>query len=51
MDELMEQLTVELVDAFQSEEYETNVNSTVNASNEKKAKLFSELEKQKSKWR
>ncbi|WP_161998069.1 Lon protease family protein [Silvanigrella paludirubra] len=45
MDELMEQLTVELVDAFQSEEYETNVNSTVNASNEKKAKLFSELEK------
>ncbi|RDB36640.1 MAG: ATP-binding protein [Spirobacillus cienkowskii] len=45
MDELMEQLTVELVDAFQSEEYETNVNSTVNASNEKKAKLFNELEK------
>ncbi|WGL59533.1 AAA family ATPase [Pigmentibacter sp. JX0631] len=45
MDELMEQLTVELVDAFQSEEYETNVNSTVNVSNEKKAKLFSELEK------
>ncbi|KAB8032224.1 Lon protease family protein [Fluviispira multicolorata] len=45
MDELVEQLTVELVDAFQSEEYETNVNSTVNVSNEKKAKLFSELEK------
>lgn len=45
MDELMEQLTVELVDAFQAEEYETNVNSNVNSSNEKKAKLFSELEK------
>ncbi len=45
MDELVEQLTVELGDAFQAEEYETKVNGTVNASNEKKAKLFSELEK------
>lgn len=45
MDELIEQLTVEMTDAFQSEEYETNVNAVVNASNEKKSKLFIELEK------
>lgn len=45
MDELVEQLTTEIPDALQSEEYENNVNSTVNSSNEKKAKLFSELER------
>lgn len=45
MDELIEQLTTEIPDALQSEEYENNVNSTVNSSNEKKAKLFSELER------
>lgn len=45
MDELIEQLTVEMTDAFQSEEYETNVNGVVNSSNEKKSKLFVELEK------
>ncbi len=45
MEELIEQLTVELVDAFQSEEYETNVNTFINSSNEKKSKLFVELEK------
>jgi predicted ATP-dependent protease len=45
MDELIEQLTVEMTDAFQSEEYETNVNAAVNASNEKKSKMFIELEK------
>lgn len=45
MDELIDQLTVELVDAFQSEEYETNVNAAVNLNNEKKSKLFNELEK------
>jgi len=45
MDELIEQLTTEIPDALQSEEYENNVNSTVNLSNEKKAKLFSELER------
>jgi lon-related putative ATP-dependent protease len=45
MDELIEQLTTEIPDALQSEEYENNVNATVNSSNEKKAKLFSELEK------
>ena len=45
MDELVESLVEEIPDALQSEEYENNVNSTVNASNEKKAKLFSELEK------
>lgn len=45
MDELVEQLTTEIPDALQSEEYENNVNSTVNTSNERKAKLFSELEK------
>ena len=45
MDELVDQLIAEIPDALQSEEYENNVNSTVNASNEKKAKLFSELEK------
>ncbi len=45
MDELIELLTVEIPDALQSEEYENNVNQTVNASNEKKAKLFNELEK------
>ncbi|MES2616228.1 MAG: ATP-binding protein, partial [Bdellovibrionota bacterium] len=45
MEEFVEQLTVELVDAFQSEEYETNVNTAVNVGNEKKSKLFSELEK------
>ncbi|MEY4066112.1 MAG: hypothetical protein RIR26_2320, partial [Pseudomonadota bacterium] len=45
MDELVEQLTTEIPDALQSEEYENNVNSTVNSSNEKKAKLFGELEK------
>jgi len=45
MDELIEQLGTEIPDALQSEEYENNVNSTVNSSNEKKAKLFSELER------
>jgi len=45
MDELIEQLTTEIPDALQSEEYENNVNQTVNSSNEKKAKLFSELER------
>jgi len=45
MDELIEQLNDELVEAFQSEDYETNVNNTVNSSNERKAKLFNELEK------
>lgn len=45
MDEFIEQLTEELVDAFQSEEYENNVNTTVNLGNEKKSRLFSDLEK------
>ena len=45
MDELVESLVEEVPDALQSEDYENNVNSTVNASNEKKTKLFSELEK------
>lgn len=45
MDELVEQLTAEVPDALQSEDYENNVNATVNLSNEKKTKLFNELEK------
>ena len=45
MDSLIDTLAEEVPDALQSEEYENNVNSTVNSSNEKKTKLFSELEK------
>jgi lon-related putative ATP-dependent protease len=45
MDELVGQLEVEIPDALQSEDYENNVNAVVNLSNEKKTKLFSELEK------
>lgn len=45
MNELIDKLVTEIRDALQSEEYENNVNATVNVSNEKKAKLFSELEK------
>lgn len=45
MDELVEALVSEIRDALQSEEYENNVNATVNASNDKKAKMFSDLEK------
>ncbi len=45
MEQLIEQVVNELTDAFQSEEYENNVNNTVNSNNDKKTKLFSELEK------
>jgi lon-related putative ATP-dependent protease len=45
MDELVDELSSELPGALQSEEYENKVNSTVNESNERKAKLFAELEK------
>ncbi len=45
MDELVDVLVSEVPGALQSEEYENNVNSTVNESNERKAKLFAELEK------
>ncbi len=45
MDDFIETLTNEFVDAFQSEEYETQVNHVINVSNEKKQKLFAELEK------
>lgn len=45
MDEFIEQLTSELLAAFQAEDYETQVNQTVNISNEKKQRLFADLEK------
>ncbi len=45
MDEFVEVLADELPAALQSEEYENKVNATVNASNDKKTKLFNELEK------
>lgn len=45
LDSLIELLSVEIPDALQSEEYENNVNTTVNVSNDRKAKLFAELEK------
>ena len=45
MDEFVEVLAEELPAALQSEEYENKVNATVNASNDKKTKLFNDLEK------
>jgi predicted ATP-dependent protease len=45
MDEFVELLAEELPAALQSEEYENKVNATVNASNDKKTKLFNDLEK------
>jgi len=45
MDEFIDALKNELMLAFQSEEYETQVNQQVNSSNEKKQKLFADLEK------
>ena len=45
MENLIETLSKEITDALQSEDYETNVNATVNISNDKKTKLFVELEK------
>ncbi len=45
MDELVELLSTEIPDALQAEEYENNVNTIMNGSNDKKAKLFSDLEK------
>ncbi len=45
MEDLVDELASELPGALQSEEYENNVNVTVNESNERKAKLFASLEK------
>lgn len=45
MEDLVDELVSELPGALQSEEYENNVNVTVNESNERKAKLFASLEK------
>jgi predicted ATP-dependent protease len=45
MEEFVDLLSEELPAALQSEEYENGVNSLVNASNDKKARLFSDLEK------
>jgi lon-related putative ATP-dependent protease len=45
MEDLVDELVSELPGALQSEEYENNVNVTVNESNERKAKLFAGLEK------
>ncbi len=45
MDEFVEVLSTELPAALQSEEYENKVNATVNGSNDKKSRLFNDLEK------
>lgn len=45
MEEFVELLVEEIPAALQSEEYENNVNATINASNDRKAKLFADLEK------
>ena len=45
MEQLIEKVTEDFAEAFQAEDYENTVNSTVNSGNEKKTKLFSKLEK------
>lgn len=45
MEEFVDLLVEEIPAALQSEEYENNVNATINANNDRKAKLFADLEK------